>query len=117
MNSTTHTFYTFLNNYQPSTDPLGYTDDTAMGILGLQAADVAANNSAHAAEIQAAKLSLSGAVDINTGITYDHVSDRSYPGAVFAGDALLALTAPEPASIGLLVVGAAGLLMRRRKAT
>jgi hypothetical protein len=120
LDSVSHTFFVYLN----FADYYAYTEDVAFGILGLDAADFAGHTSTYAGDIAAARLALSGAVDLSSGsssgTTYDSCfpMPESYSGGEYAGMALQALAAspvPEPASVSLLALGAAGLLTRRRR--
>jgi hypothetical protein len=92
----------------------GYTEDTAFGLLGLEAAYAADPvNYNYATKIAAGQAALSGAVD-GTGTTFLTVTQTSPSYNVYAGRLLQAV--PEPASMTLLLVGAAGLLGRKRRA-
>lgn len=117
LDPTTHTFFTFLT----TSGFYAYTEDTAFGILGLDAADFAGHTSTYAADLAAARLALSASVDPVTGETIDNSAPGwgYYTGGEYAGMALQALSAspvPEPASLSVLALGALGLLTRRRKA-
>ena len=98
-------FYTKFDHGEGS----GFTETTAMGTLGL----IAADGSTYASEILGARLVLAGGVDTG-GDVYWKIGDNSYAQYYFAaGETLEAL--PEPGT--LLVLGLAGIvcLYRRRR--
>jgi len=101
----THTFdYLLTDN-----SLVGYTEDTAFGILGLSAADAAAHTGTYEADVAAARLALAAAVDTaagaNYGDTYDNALSPSFATDAYAGRALEALQTPEPATVALLALG------------
>jgi hypothetical protein len=90
----------------------GYTEDTAFGLLGLEAANAANPSLGYGPKITAGQAAISGAVD-GAGSTYLTVTQTSPSYNVYTGRFLQAV--PEPASATLLLVGAAGLLIGRKR--
>jgi hypothetical protein len=108
----------------------GFTDDTALGIMGLAAADAAAGTSTYAADIHSMRVALASTVNLGTGNTSNFVAGTtasglsgSMTGKYFSARALEGLSTPgveiqpvpEPASLGLLGATALLLVSRRRK--
>lgn len=96
-------FYTKFDHGQGS----GFTETTAMGTLGL----IAADGSTYASEILDARLVLAGGVDTG-GDVYWKIGDNSFPQYYFAaGETLEAL--PEP--VTLMILGIGGMICFYRR--
>ncbi len=104
----THTFQYMLtdNTYK------GYTEDTAFGILGLDAYDKSAHSTLYVSDITSARLALTAAVNTGTGDTYDNAISPSFAADVYAGRTLQALQTPEPGTLATGLAAACGLLLR-----
>ena len=93
----------------------GYTEDTALGLLGLEAAVTANPSLNYVGQIYNSQLALSDAVGLD-GTTYVDVDQSPPSHYVYAGRALQAL-APIPEPSGILMLVSAGVLcvVRRRR--
>ncbi|MBT3202052.1 MAG: PEP-CTERM sorting domain-containing protein, partial [Phycisphaerales bacterium] len=90
----------------------GYTETTVMGTLGLQAADASSLAYSYSSEIASAVGVLKGGVGAG-GEVYWKISDSLSGGYAFAaGETLEAI--PEPATMTVLLIGAVGVIRRRR---
>jgi hypothetical protein len=90
----------------------GFTEDTAFGLLGLEAANAANPGLGLGATILNSETALTNAVDAN-GVTYVDVSKNAPAYNVYAGRFLQAV--PEPTSAGAILICVLGLVGRRGK--
>jgi len=90
-------------------DGSGFTEGTAMGTLGL----IAADESIYASEILDARLALAGGVDTGGDVYWEIGNDGSPQYYFLAGETLEAL--PEPGTLLVLGVGGLLCLYRRRR--
>jgi hypothetical protein len=89
----------------------GFTEDTAFGLLGMEAANAANPGLGLASTILNGETALTNAVDAN-GLTYVDVSKNAPAYNVYAGRFLQAV--PEPTSAGAILIFVAGLMGQRR---
>ena len=103
-----NSFYTKFDTTMGS----GFTETSVMGTLGLQAADASSASYSFSSEIALAVGVLAGGVDPD-GVVYREIgnslSDARYD---YAGETLEVI--PEPATMTILLIGAVGVIRRRR---
>jgi|SaaInl4_150m_RNA_FD_contig_31_1371219_length_2027_multi_3_in_0_out_0_2 hypothetical protein len=92
----------------------GFTETTVMGTLGLIAADASSASYSYTAEITAAVDVLESGVANPGGEVYWGINDPLSGDHYFlTGETLEAI--PEPATVAVMLIGAVGVIRRRRK--